>query len=308
VLLLLEIHGINMATILLVFNPISGAGRSSTAAAALEPSLTDAGHDVTMLSSSLEPTVQWLDPILQEHDMVLAIGGDGTVRMVAEGACRTNTPIYQVPMGTENLFARAMGMTNDHQAILAAINVERVCRLDMAHANGEPCLLMASCGFDAAVVHDLASRRRGPISHWSYLPCIIRQWLRWRPISIRVMVDEACLHEEYVGLCFVCNSREYGGQFNPAPEASMDDGVLDVVLLPTRSRFGLLRWMLKARRGRQFNDARAVHAQGRTVQLEFATPMHWQIDGDCPRESSLPVATGLKVVLEPASLPVLLPA
>lgn len=297
-----------MAAILLVFNPITGAGRSGTTAAALGPSLIDAGHNVTMLSSSVEPTVQWLDPVLKEHDMVLAIGGDGTVRMVAEGARRTNTPIYQVPMGTENLFARAMGMTSDHQAILAAINAERVCRLDMAHANGEPCLLMASCGFDAAVVHDVASRRSGPISHWSYLPCIIRQWLRWRPVAIRVMVDGTCLHKEHVGLCFVCNSCEYGGQFNPAPEASMDDGVLDVVLLPTRSRFGLLRWMLKARRGRQFTDARAVHAQGRAVHLEFATPMHWQVDGDCPSDSPAPMAAGLKVELEPASLLVLRPA
>ncbi|MDG2291965.1 MAG: diacylglycerol kinase family protein, partial [Phycisphaerales bacterium] len=111
VLILTGFHGINMAAVLLVFNPISGAGRSRRAAAALESSLVESGHDVTQLSSSLEPTVQWLDPVLQTHDVVLAIGGDGTVRMVAEGVHRTGTPLYQVPMGTENLFARAMGMT-----------------------------------------------------------------------------------------------------------------------------------------------------------------------------------------------------
>ncbi|MCH2148819.1 MAG: hypothetical protein MK095_05235 [Phycisphaerales bacterium] len=297
-----------MAAVLLVFNPISGAGRSMRAAAALESSLVEAGHGVTQLSSSLESTVQWLDPILQTHDVVLAIGGDGTVRMVAEGAHRTGTPLYQVPMGTENLFARAMGMTSDHESIVSAINAWRVHRFDMARANGEPCLLMASCGFDAAVVHDLAARRSGPISHWSYLPSILRQWLRWQPVPMHVTVDGACIQAEHVGLCFVCNSREYGGRFNPAPAASMDDGLLDVVLLPTRSRWGVLRWMMKARKGRHVDDTRLVHAQGHSVQIMFGSTMRWQVDGDRPPESARHVGMGLEVILEPAALPVLLPS
>ncbi|MDG2291240.1 MAG: hypothetical protein P8L37_01165, partial [Phycisphaerales bacterium] len=201
---------------------------------------------------------------------------------------------------------RAMGMTSDHESIVAAINAGRVHQIDMARANGEPCLLMASCGFDAAVVHDLAARRSGPISHWSYLPSILRQWLRWQPVPMHVTVDGACIEAEHVGLCFVCNSREYGGRFNPAPEARMDDGVLDVVLLPTRSRWGLLRWMMKARKGRHVDDPRIVHARGRSVQIKCGSAVLWQVDGDRPPEAAQGVDVGLEVVLEPAALPVLL--
>ena len=87
----------------------------------------------------------------------------------------------------------------------------------------------------------------------------------------------------------------------------MDDGLLDVVLLPTRSRWGVLRWMMKARKGRHVDDTRLVHARGCSVQITWESGVLWQVDGDRPPEAAQSVDVGLEVVLEPAALPVLLP-
>ena len=295
-----------MTSIALVTNPISGSGRSLQVCRALEAALITAGHTVRLVESSLDPVRSWLDPVLQESDLVLAAGGDGTVRMVAESASRTGTPLHQIPMGTENLFARTFGMTAEPSDLIDAIESWRVERLDMIEVAGVHGLLMIGFGFDAAVVCELAARRRGPISHWTYVPIVLRQLLRWRPVPMQVAVDGQPVATTCSGLCFVCNSREYGGGFNPAPMACMHDGALDVVVLPTRSRFGLLRWMLKARRGRHLDDVRAIHVQGRSVELAFESSMLWQLDGDPPPEASGVERLGMKIV--PGVLPVLLPA
>ena len=268
--------------------------------------MSEVGHEVTLVHTSLEPVRSWLDPVLETVDLVLAAGGDGTVRMVAESACRTETPLYQVPMGTENLFARTLGMRADHGMIIDAIEGWRVDRLDMIDVGGSRGLLMVGFGFDAAVVCDLAARRSGPISHWTYLPIVLRQWWRWRAASMQVAVDGRVIATDHAGLCFICNSREYGGGFNPAPDASMQDGLLDLVLLPARSRLGILRWMLKAFRGRHLEDAQAIHVQGHSIEVSSVTEMHWQIDGDPPGDLSSVDHLELRVI--PDSLPVLMPA
>ena len=295
-----------MTSIALVANPISGSGRSLQACNELQAILVEAGHSVTLVHSSLEPVRSWLDPVLQESDLVLAAGGDGTVRMVAESACRTDTPLHQVPMGTGNLFARTLGMRADHDAIINAIDAWRVERLDAFDVGGTHGQLMASCGFDAAVVSDLTAHRHGPISHWTFLPIMLRQLVRWRPVRTRVVADEQLLSEDHTGLCFVCNSLAYlRSSFDPGSDTSMQDGLLDVVLLPTRSRFGVLRWILKAMKGRHLEDARAIHVQARSIAMSFESPVLWELDGDSPPgEASI---ERLHVQITPKSLPVLMP-
>ena len=298
----------SMPRIALIANPISGAGTSRDRAAELQQALESSGHDVVLLWTRLEPAQEWLDPVLEEVDAAVVAGGDGTVRLVAGSSIRTRTPIYQVPTGTENLFARAMGFSGEAGDVIDAIEAHDVHALDVADANGTTSILMTSCGFDAAVVHDLASRRTGPISHWTYLPCMLRQLWRWKPVPIRIMVDGASIASDQPGLCFVCNCSEYGGRFNPAPEASMDDGVLDVVFLPTRRRLGLLRWMWRARRGTHLSSHGAVHARGRLVVLEPSSPIPWQVDGDCPPETATPLTQRVMIQVQPGVLPVLRPA
>ncbi|MBM44595.1 MAG: hypothetical protein CMJ36_06260 [Phycisphaerae bacterium] len=297
-----------MSRIALIANPISGSGSSRARAEALQQELEHVGHEVVLTWTRLEPCAQWLDPVLQDVDVAVVAGGDGTVRLVAESAIETRTPIYQVPTGTENLFARALGHSGEAGDVIRAIEAADVCLLDVADANGTTSILMTSCGFDAAVVQDLASRRTGPISHWTYLPSMLRQLWSWKPVPVGIMVDGEGVGSDQPGLCFVCNCREYGGGFNPAPDARMDDGLLDIVFLPTRSRLGLLRWMWKARRGTHLASTRALHARGRRIVLEPASPVPWQVDGDCPAESATPLTQRVTIEVRSGVLPVLRPA
>ena len=245
-------------------------------------------------------------------DVVVVLGGDGTLNEAANGLVGTDCALAALPGGSTNVFARTIGTPDDplraNDAVVEALDAGSIVNAGLGEVSGRYFLFHCGMGFDAAVVQDLASRGTGPISHWTYLPSMLRELWSWKPVPVGIMVDGEGVGSDQPGLCFVCNCREYGGGFNPAPDALMDDGLLDVVFLPPRSRIGLLRWMWKARRGTHLTSRGALHARGRRIVLEPASPVPWQVDGDCPAESATPLTQRVTIEVRSGVLPVLRPA
>jgi diacylglycerol kinase family enzyme len=295
---------------LIVANPISGRGRAARCADAIDDALRADGRPTRRLDTEPASATTWLRPALTDVTELVVVGGDGTVRSVAPCAAATGVPLYHAPQGTENLFAREFGMSSDPASVCAAVRAGRVRRIDMGRANGSPFLLMTSIGFDAEVVHDLASVRSGAITHLAYVPRILSQLRRWVPPRVGVRVDDVELVTPGTSACvIVANSRQYGGRLDPAPAAAVDDGRLDVVVLPVRSARSIPGLMLRLRRRRHDRSVRV--AQGRHVEVVSAAPVRFQIDGDRPLDeglSPLPPVTTLTVTIDPASLSVLMPA
>ncbi|MCH7603364.1 MAG: NAD(+)/NADH kinase [Planctomycetes bacterium] len=269
-------------TIAVVFNPIAGAGRAAGEGRRVAESLKDAGHSVVIVETRMEPPSQWLDPELKDCRVIVVAGGDGTVRQVSESAMKFSIPIYHYPLGTENLFSREFGMDRDVNRLIQAIEKGNVRRVDIGRANGRLFLLMVSVGFDAEVVHDLATRRSGGISHASYLGPMVRQFLRFSAAKLEVTVDGERLDNGKRGFVVIANSSQYGLRLNPAPDADMSDGELDVVFFPTASRRALVGWIWRCWRGRHRADKRLIFRRGREVTVLSESPQAFQIDGDRP--------------------------
>ena len=304
--------------ILVLCNPISGAGRAMMIGQSISRCLTDAGHEVHVCETRLEPPERWLDTSLRGIDALVVAGGDGAVRLAAASAVRTGTPIYQVPCGTENLFAREFGMTRNAEALCRAVEKFATRRVDVGVANGRIFLLMASVGFDADVVHDLASRRGSSISHFSYVAPIVSQLWRWHPPRLDIDIDGERLVEGQPGFVVIGNCRQYGWRLNPAGRAAMDDGLLDVVFFPACSRRELIAWAIRCRRQRHLQHPRLVYQRGRSVSIASPAPQRFQLDGDPPdvsrelgqsdaRAESPRSPFKLEISLKPASLAVLIP-
>jgi diacylglycerol kinase family enzyme len=291
--------------VLVLYNPISGAGRAVGAAERLREALDAAGHAATIAPTRLAPAHEWLDPMLAEPGALVIVGGDGAVRMVSGAAARTDTPIYHYPSGTENLFAREFGFTRSRSGVIDALARGDVRRVDVGTANGKGFLLMASVGFDAEVVHDLSGRRTGGISHASYLGPILRQLRRYAPPRLTIEVDGEPLVEGARGFAVIGNSRQYGWRFDPARRASMVDGKLDVVFFPAPTRRRLLGWAIACRLGRHLRRKGLAYRTGGEVRLLCEEAVPFQIDGDAPAEGG--VTAVLDVVVRPAWLPVLIP-
>jgi diacylglycerol kinase family enzyme len=184
---------------------------------------------------------------------------------------------------------------------------------------------MASTGFDAAVIHELAARRTGAISHWSYVPVILSQLRRWHAPEIWVTLDEEPERHLGRGVLVVGNLGEYGLRIDPVRVADGSDALLDGVFLPASGGMDAIAWGPKFLLTRTILNREVVglpRFRCRTVTVRTEPGSVWQVDGDplgamqsvaadpAPSAQSVPVGQALQSVqltLEPSALRVLLP-
>ncbi len=222
--------------IVVLYNPIAGAGKAGAVARRIGEAVDQAGRHVVLAETRIDAADDWLDRQLAEAGALVVVGGDGAVRLAAEPAIRTQTPLYHFPSGTENLFSREFGMDRRVQTLLRALERNEPRLVDVGVVNGRTFLLMVSVGYDAEVVHDLAGRRGSSISHWSYLGPSIRQLRSWRPSRLAVTVDGERIDLGRQGAVVVANSRQYAWRLDPAQRAVMSDGLLDVLFFRWRPK------------------------------------------------------------------------
>ena len=289
-------------SVLILFNPVSGGGRAEQAAEHLAQTLRRAGHKTAVTPTRREPSDGWLDELLTDTAALVILGGDGAVRAAAGAAIRTKTPLYHVPYGTANLFAREFGMDRRPATLMRALDRFEVRRVDVGEANGEPFVLMASVGFDADVVHDLAARRGASISFLSYAGPVLNQLRRWDAPSFSMKIDgrPVELDPPARGTIIVANARSYAFGLKPAPDADMADGLFDVIDLPMATRWSVLAWMVKLRLGRRSS---VNVRRGAVIEIRCVHPQRLQLDGDpaggTARVFGLSIRPGVLPVLSP---------
>ncbi len=146
---------------------------------------------------------------------------------------------------------------------------------------------MGNCSFSwrasamtAQVVHELKRIRNGPITMLSYLLPAAVALRDYHFASLRVVVDGIELAAGVPGVAYVGNVREYGAGFPVLPFARADDGLLDICLLPCRTRRELFDVFLHAIVGRHVKMPGVLYVTGKSIQIETDVPAPVQLDGD----------------------------
>ena len=277
--------------VVLLFNPASGRGKAERFVCALTAALGAGGWraDAHNIADLVEGEIE--DRVNQARAVVL-LGGDGTVHRMAPAIARAGVPMLIAPMGTENLLARELGMRADVAAICRAIGEGSISHIDMPTVNETPFLVMCSVGLDAAIVAQVDSNRTGKIRRSTYLKPALRQAIRPTLPALRITVDDKIVCDGRQGMLVVANCKRYGARLNPARDASMTDGLLDVAFYPMRSSLDTLRWAALRWLGRQESARGFIKARGRVIEVAGCDeePAPVQVDG-CPGrlEAALPL-------------------
>jgi diacylglycerol kinase (ATP) len=274
--------------IAVIYNPMSGRGRAAGAAAGFAEGLRKLGHEVSLLEAGLGAALK-----AGGAGAVVIAGGDGTlhhavaelVGAVERGELAEAPALYQMPLGTENLFAREFGMTADPRRLHRLLAAGNPRPLDVGLCNGRAFVLMCGVGPDASILMRLnaaADRggRRGPIRRRAYLGPILAELLALRLPVLTVAVDGRALVTGRSGLLVVGNSRQYAMRVDPAVRASMSDGVLDSVFFPARGKVAVLAWLAAARLRLHVRTARLIYATGRRIEVSADGPIPYQLDGE----------------------------
>ena len=274
--------------IVVISNPISGRGSGEREAKKVRSLLVLRGHDVTRLGLSFEMVENELPQRLESAQAIVVVGGDGTVQACSDAAARAGTPLYHWPVGTENLFAREFGMKRSERVLVRALRHMRTTSADLALCDGRLFVLMCSVGPDASIVHRLARVRTGAITKMSYARHVVMELISPVLTPLTVRVDGREVVTDRPGMVFVANSRQYALRIDPAKDASMTDGLLDVVHFPVTTRLGMLKWMGLSRVRRQ-NRTGAVIARGARIEVEnHGSAVPYQLDGEAEGVLGMP--------------------
>jgi diacylglycerol kinase (ATP) len=219
---------------------------------------------------------------------VLAFGGDGTARVVAEVLARTGVPMGLLPAGTGNLLARNLGIPPNrlesslHIALTGRERTIDVGRIDIAEGlddepRSEAFLVMAGLGFDAEVMAGAAPQLKQKIGWGAYVVAGAKR-LRGRRTSVTMQVDGGSVQQRRIRAVVIGNCGMLQGGIQLMPSAVPDDGWLDVVVLAPR---GLIGWLSVTGAVLSRRDHSTVeHFQCRSIEIRAERPLHAQLDGD----------------------------
>lgn len=323
----------------LIYNPSAGRGQGGAIAAAVERGLSKRGLDVQLhATGGPEDAVVIARRLAPEVDIIVAVGGDGTINEVANGmaggesvaaataaaagvrptgagarstgaagdpavlvAPQRKALLGIVPAGTVNVLALELGLPFQVERACDVIAGGKTISLDLGEVNGRWFVLMMGAGIDALTVRnlDLGAKRR--YKELAFVGAGLKSGLSEPPPAFLVRVDG----REYRATFFVAgNSRHYAGHLGITPSADPTDGVLDLVLFNGTTRSSLAVFWLEVPSGLHLHNPNVTYlrAEGaELIPLDGAETIWFQTDGELA--GRLPAT----VKIDPHALEVLVP-
>jgi YegS/Rv2252/BmrU family lipid kinase len=287
----------------LLVNPSSGHGRGRSALPRVEAAFEAHGLAFrTLLTRSMEHGVEAARLAVQAGEVPVVLGGDGLIGRIGGALAGTGSPLGLLPGGRGNDLCRVLGIPPDPVDAVSVIAAGAERSIDVGEVNGRRFLCIASLGLDS-VVNGIANRARFLRGKLVYTYAALRALATWRTAHFSVTLDhgEAIAVDGYA--VAVANGGVYGGGMRLAPDAKLDDGLLDVVIT---GEVGKLRFVLnlpKVFRGTHVDEPEIAVTRARTVRISADRPFEVYGDGeyltDLPAEVRL-LDRALRVLAPPA--------
>ncbi|MDE6038048.1 MAG: diacylglycerol kinase family lipid kinase, partial [Duncaniella sp.] len=214
----------------LIINPISGTASKAGLDRLVAEILSPAGWEFETVYTQCHGDATRLaaEAVAKGYDAVFAAGGDGTVNETADALCGSQTALGIIPCGSGNGLARHLGIPIDVREGLKVIHDESPHSIDYATVNGRKFFCTFGVGFDAAVSAAFAEKkRRGKLT---YLQSTFQTYAHYEPELYTITANGRTITEKAF-LVAVCNASQYGNNAYIAPNATIDDGLLDVTII-----------------------------------------------------------------------------
>lgn len=286
----------------LIVNPAAGGGRVRRRWPRLEAALRergvswqafwteDAGHATDLAERASQ----------QGYDAVVAVGGDGTLNEVVNGAIGSDVPVGLIPLGTGVDFSRSARLPRSPGEALDVILSGNVRRVDVGVVNDRYFCNVAGTGFDATVADRInrSGLKRGGML--PYIQAIFQTLFTYNNSPFKISLDDET-YEVTSLLMAVANGRYYGGGLMICPEAELEDGSFDVCIVGDVGKFSTLLLLPRVFSGGHRTHPLVQFVRARRVTVEGPTDLRIQADGELI--GNLPA----KFEMKQAALPMLLP-
>lgn len=279
-----------------IVNPISGGRAKEPIVEQIDTSLGNGFETAVHYTKSSQHTIELAENAIQKGcDALIAVGGDGSINALGKALLHKNIPLGIIPAGSGNGFARHMGIPLNIEKALERIKAWKPKLIDAAEVNKEAFFATLGIGFDAHVSAQFANSKQRGLK--TYIKASLNTFLTYEPKEYTLWLDNK-KHTHKAFLISVANVGQYGNNAWIAPNASVQDGLLNLVILEPfpKINFGKIGLQL-------FNknlDQSSYYIEKLVKELTIECSGAYQVDGEPRKHHGL-----LEIKVLPNSLLVL---
>ena len=275
---------------LLIYNPTAGPWDMTRTLKRLAASIHKYGWEMELVQTQQagDATLYARQAAENNLDMVLVAGGDGTINEAANGVIGTSTVLGIVPVGTGNILAHQLRMPILSLAaplyireVMEALRNSRIQRVDAGLINQRYFVCWAGLGLDAEIAAYMEPRPRYA-KRLRTLPYIIAGFTvaaEFRGVRSNIVIEGRTFRTRAI-MALASNIQLYAAFFNIAPQARMDDGLLDIFVFKGLGFPYIMRHLMHLFSGRYLRDPKVMHALARTMRVETSPTVAVHLDGD----------------------------
>ncbi|MBL7701409.1 MAG: diacylglycerol kinase family lipid kinase [Ferruginibacter sp.] len=273
-------------------NPISGTGAKGILLDIIKKKTAEKNIPFEILHTNAEAEYSYLKEKIAVEKItdVIVCGGDGTVNQIAGALSGVDINIGIIPMGSGNGLAFAARIPKRIHKALDCVYAGNAVYIDSFYINKKFSCMLCGLGFDAQVAHDFAKQKKRGL--YNYVKQSTKNFFKARPYHFEIILDGKRISSEAFFIS-IANSNQFGNNFTIAPQASLTDGLLDIIIVNKMSKLRLIWSVLKQiKMGHvrlyedkkyHHNDIHYFQTKHLTVKNPQLAPLH--IDGD-PAETA----------------------
>ncbi|GEN46195.1 diacylglycerol kinase [Alkalibacillus haloalkaliphilus] len=266
-----------------IYNPTSGREAMKKALPDVLIRLEEAGYEASAHATTGEGCAADAAALACERqfDLIVAAGGDGTVNEVVDGMAKQpyRPKLGIIPMGTTNDFARAIKVPRDVEQAMDIIIDGQAKKLDIGKVNGHHFMNIAGGGKITELTYEVPSKLKTALGQLAYYLKGVEMLPSIRPTHARIEYDGE-VFEGDIMLFLIANTNSIGGFEKLAPNAEMNDGYFDLLILKSTNIAEFIMLANKALKGNHIHDDNIIYTHAKKVTVEAEEDVQVNLDGE----------------------------
>jgi YegS/Rv2252/BmrU family lipid kinase len=233
--------------------------------------------DVTKLPG--DATLFARNAATKRYELIIAVGGDGTINEVVNGIVGKNIPLAILPNGGSNVLALELGIPLNIVDAAKRIDFRLKRKIDLGLIRDRYFIVMASCGYDAYAISKIDMKIKKILRRYAYILAGLKDLFGYHPRNIQLNMDNGKFVEEGT-FVVISNAHFYAGPYQVTPYAKIDDGYLDLCIYQGKSQLGLIHFVFRVFWKQHLTLKNVKYFRVKQVELSSEKRVLVQVDGD----------------------------
>ena len=268
-------NDINTLKLLFIINP--GSGNNNTDwHAVIRKHFETLNHTIELFDLSDTPVPEKIKQKIAEYNpnRVVAVGGDGTVKLVAQCLMQTNIPLGILPAGSANGLAKDLGIPEEADKAMDILLTDSTKKIHVIKINDELCIHLSDIGFNAYVIKKFEQEKKRGM--WSYVKATWKVLWNKPQMFVEIKINNA-IEKRNAAMVVIANATRYGSGAVINPRGKLNDDVFEVVIVKKISGSEIFKMLVTHQ---PYNAQKTELLQTTSLQMKSAGRVHFQVDGE----------------------------